>query len=123
MDWRPVPVEPGDLLFFDSYTPHYSETNTTDRPRRAGYLTYNAASLGDHRERYYADKLAEFDRAGGDFDGERVRISISDDGRGPAEGAPGLGASLLDEVAPGRWSLRANPAGAGSLLIVDLLLN
>jgi 2-aminoethylphosphonate dioxygenase len=77
--WRPVPVEPGDLLFFDSYTPHYSETNTTNRPRRAAYLTYNAASLGDHRERYYADKLAEFDQAGGDFDGERVRISISDD--------------------------------------------
>jgi ectoine hydroxylase-related dioxygenase (phytanoyl-CoA dioxygenase family) len=79
LDWRAVPVEPGDLLFFDSYTPHYSETNTTNRPRRAAYLTYNAASLGDHRERYYADKLAEFDQAGGDFDGERVRISITDD--------------------------------------------
>jgi hypothetical protein len=38
-----------------------------------------SASLGDHRERYYADKLAEFERAGGDFEGERVRISISDD--------------------------------------------
>ena len=79
LNWRSVPVEPGDLLFFDSYTPHYSETNTTNRPRRAAYLTYNAASLGDHRERYYADKVAEFDQAGGDFDGERVRISISDD--------------------------------------------
>ena len=79
LNWRPVPVEPGDLLFFDSYTPHYSETNTTNRPRRAAYLTYNAASLGDHREQYYADKRAEFDQAGGDFDGERVRISISDD--------------------------------------------
>ncbi len=29
LDWRPVPLDPGDLLFFDSYTPHYSETNTT----------------------------------------------------------------------------------------------
>ncbi len=27
--WQPVPLEPGDLLFFDSYTPHYSDTNTT----------------------------------------------------------------------------------------------
>jgi glucose-6-phosphate-specific signal transduction histidine kinase len=53
---------------------------------------------------------------------ELLRISISDDGRGPAAGAPGLGASLLDEVAPGRWALRPNPAGAGSVLIVDLLL-
>jgi ectoine hydroxylase-related dioxygenase (phytanoyl-CoA dioxygenase family) len=79
LEWQAVPLEPGDLLFFDSYTPHYSDTNTTARPRRAAYLTYNAASLGDHRDRYYADKRAEFDRAGDDFDGERVRISITDD--------------------------------------------
>jgi hypothetical protein len=79
LDWQPVLLEPGDLLFFDSYTPHYSDTNTTDRPRRAAYLTYNAASKGHFRERYYADKRAEFATAGGDFDGERVRISISDD--------------------------------------------
>jgi ectoine hydroxylase-related dioxygenase (phytanoyl-CoA dioxygenase family) len=79
LEWQPVPLEPGDLLFFDSYTPHHSDTNTTTRPRRAAYLTYNAASRGDHRDRYYADKLAEFERAGGDFEGERVRISISDD--------------------------------------------
>lgn len=79
LDWQPVPLQPGDLLFFDSYTPHYSDTNTTTRARRAAYLTYNAVSLGDHRDRYYADKRAEFERAGGDFDGERVRISISDD--------------------------------------------
>ena len=87
LEWRPAPLEPGDLLFFDSYTPHFSDTNRTDRPRRAAYLTYNAAGLGDHRERYYADKRAEFARAGGDFDGERVRISISVDFLGrPVEG-------------------------------------
>ena len=79
LGWRPVPLEPGDLLFFDSYTPHFSETNRTDRSRRAAYLTYNEARLGDHRERYYADKRAEFARAGDDYDGERVRLSISDD--------------------------------------------
>jgi ectoine hydroxylase-related dioxygenase (phytanoyl-CoA dioxygenase family) len=79
LDWAPVLLEPGDLLFFDSYTPHYSETNTTSRSRRAAYLTYNAASRGDFRAQYYADKSAEFAAAGDDFDGERVRISISDD--------------------------------------------
>lgn len=79
LDWQPVPLEPGDLLFFDSYTPHYSDTNTTDGSRRAAYLTYNAASLGDHRERYYGDKRRVFEDAGADFDGSRVRISISDD--------------------------------------------
>lgn len=79
LPWQPVPLEPGDLLFFDSYTPHYSDTNTTARSRRAAYLTYNAASLGDHRDRYYADKRAEFAHEGDDFDGQRVRISITDD--------------------------------------------
>lgn len=79
LDWRPVTLEPGDLLFFDSHTPHFSETNRTGRARRAMYLTYNAASLGDHRERYYADKRSEFEQSGTHFDGERVRISISDD--------------------------------------------
>lgn len=87
--WQPVQLEPGDLLFFDSYTPHYSDTNTTDRSRRAAYLTYNAASLGDHRDRYYADKRAEFADKGDDFGGERVRISISDDFLGrPVTGDP-----------------------------------
>ena len=66
-----------------------SDTNTTDRPRRAMYLTYNAASDGDHRTRYYADKRTEFERQGAAFDGERVRISISDDFLGrPVTGDP-----------------------------------
>jgi signal transduction histidine kinase len=51
-----------------------------------------------------------------------LRVSISDDGSGPRGGAPGLGSSLLDEVAPGAWTLQANPAGAGALLIVDVRL-
>ncbi|MGI9187083.1 MAG: hypothetical protein ACR2J9_06130 [Gaiellales bacterium] len=51
-----------------------------------------------------------------------LRVSISDDGRGPQGGSPGLGGSLLDEVAPGAWMLQANPAGAGSLLIADVRL-
>jgi signal transduction histidine kinase len=49
-----------------------------------------------------------------------LRVSISDDGSGPHGGAPGLGSSLLDELAPAAWSLQANPAGAGALLVVDV---
>ena len=87
LEWAPVTLEPGDLMFFDSYTPHRSDTNRTNRARRAAYLTYNAASRGDFRERYYADKRAEFESAGSDFGGERVRISISDDFLGrPVDG-------------------------------------
>lgn len=79
LDWRPVPAHPGDLVFFDSYAPHRSETNRTRRPRRALYLTYNAASRGDFRETYYEDKEAEFAREGETFGDQRVRISVSDD--------------------------------------------
>jgi hypothetical protein len=56
----PVPSEPGDVLFFDSYAPHASKPNRTDADRRILYLTYNAASRGDHRARYFADKRANF---------------------------------------------------------------
>lgn len=57
---RPVPSAPGDVLFFDSYAPHASQPNRTDRQRRILYLTYNRADAGDHRRQYYADKRASF---------------------------------------------------------------
>ncbi len=91
LDWRPVEVEPGDLVLFDSYAPHQSGTNTTDRARRALYLTYNARRHGDQRLRYYVDKQAEFERLGPTFDGDRVRISITDDFLGRPVPAPGTG--------------------------------
>jgi ectoine hydroxylase-related dioxygenase (phytanoyl-CoA dioxygenase family) len=53
---RAVPTAPGDVIFFDSFVPHASKPNFTDRPRRILYLTYNLASGGDHRDRYYAEK-------------------------------------------------------------------
>jgi hypothetical protein len=56
----PIPTEPGDVLFFDSYAPHASKPNRTDYARRILYLTYNAAAAGDHRSSYFADKRASF---------------------------------------------------------------
>ncbi len=91
LDWQPVELEPGDLLWFDSYAPHRSGTNTTDRARRALYLTYNAASAGDFRTTYYQDKVAEFDALDGA--GDRVRLSITDDFLGRPVEAPRAGAS------------------------------
>ena len=89
LDWQPLPVEPGDVVFFDSYAPHKSDTNATNHPRRALYLTYNAESRGDLRAKYYEDKQAEFEREGGTFDDERVRISVSDDFLGKPVSPPG----------------------------------
>ena len=79
LEWFPVEATPGDVVFFDSYAPHRSGTNTSDRARRTHYLTYNARAKGDFRERYYADKIAEFDHAGATTDGGEVRLSITDD--------------------------------------------
>ncbi len=77
MAWQPAELEPGDALFFSSFAPHHSPPNTTDVPRRALYLTYNARSEGDHRDRYYADKREAFAKAraaGGDTAGYISKI-------------------------------------------------
>lgn len=58
--YEPVPTDPGDVLFFDSYAAHRSKANLTEAPRRLLYLTYNRASDGDQRARYFADKRASF---------------------------------------------------------------
>jgi phosphonate degradation associated HDIG domain protein len=60
LTWSPVPTEAGDVLLFDSYIPHRSDTNRSERPRRALYITYNRASEGSFREEYYAQKRAVF---------------------------------------------------------------
>jgi ectoine hydroxylase-related dioxygenase (phytanoyl-CoA dioxygenase family) len=60
LDLKPVETAPGDVILFDSFVPHASADNLTDRPRRVLYLTYNRASDGDHRAAYYRDKHASF---------------------------------------------------------------
>ncbi|MGI9309496.1 MAG: phytanoyl-CoA dioxygenase family protein [Gammaproteobacteria bacterium] len=55
-----VESEPGDAVFFDSFTPHRSEPNRTDDPRRVLYYTYNKVSAGDHLRQYYDDKRASY---------------------------------------------------------------
>lgn len=60
LDFRPVPAQPGDALFFDSFAPHRSGPNHTAHQRRVLYVTYNRASEGAQRERYFADKHRSF---------------------------------------------------------------
>jgi hypothetical protein len=60
MGAQPFETRAGDVVFFDSYTPHGSGPNLTDGARRVLYITYNKASAGDHRVRYYADKRKSF---------------------------------------------------------------
>jgi ectoine hydroxylase-related dioxygenase (phytanoyl-CoA dioxygenase family) len=60
LNFRPAPTKPGDLVFFDSFTPHASAPNMTDRSRRLYYATYNKLSEGDHLAAYFADKYVSF---------------------------------------------------------------
>jgi len=58
--WEPLPTRAGDVVFFDSYLPHRSQANRSERPRRALYVTYNRASEQDVRAQYYAHKRSVF---------------------------------------------------------------
>ncbi len=53
-------ADPGDVIFFDSYVPHGSPSNTSNRSRRNVFLTFNRQSDGDMRARYYVDKWASY---------------------------------------------------------------
>ena len=60
MAFQPCPSRPGDAVLFDSFAPHRSAANMTETPGRTLYVTYNRASEGDQRARYFADKRAAF---------------------------------------------------------------
>jgi 2-aminoethylphosphonate dioxygenase len=60
LDYVALPTEPGDAVFFDSFAPHRSEPNLTNKARRVLYVTYNRLSEGDHRRQYYIDKRASY---------------------------------------------------------------
>jgi ectoine hydroxylase-related dioxygenase (phytanoyl-CoA dioxygenase family) len=53
-------AKPGTVIFFDCYVPHGSPANFSDKSRRNIYLTFNRASEGDMRARYYADKWKNY---------------------------------------------------------------
>lgn len=58
--WRPLEVNAGDVVLFDSYLPHRSPPNPSQISRRAGFITYNRQSEGNRRDDYFADKRRYF---------------------------------------------------------------
>jgi ectoine hydroxylase-related dioxygenase (phytanoyl-CoA dioxygenase family) len=56
LEWQALETSAGDLVIFNSFVPHYSETNNTNKPRRAMFLTHNRLMEGDHRRAYYHAK-------------------------------------------------------------------
>lgn len=81
LEWMSVPVQAGQTLWFHSRTPHRSGPNTSGRPRRALYPTYNALSEGDLREQYYKAKLEAFAESS---DSDKARVSLIGDFQGRA---------------------------------------
>jgi len=60
VEYVAVHCQPGDAVFFDSYAPHRSHPNRTDKARRVLYITYNVLSKGDSRDQYYTDKRRNY---------------------------------------------------------------
>ena len=60
LNYTSFPSEPGDVIFFDSYCPHKSKKNNTNKSRRVLYITYNQLKDGDHRRKYYDDKKVNY---------------------------------------------------------------
>ena len=59
--WVPIEAEPGDVVFFNSYVPHYSEPNRSSSSRRAMFFTHNRLREGEHKAAYYYTKRADPD--------------------------------------------------------------
>ncbi|HFE39599.1 MAG TPA: hypothetical protein ENK06_14490, partial [Gammaproteobacteria bacterium] len=59
-EYQMIELDPGDVAFFDSFVPHGSAANFSDRQRRNIFLTFNAAAEGDHKQAYYADKWKNY---------------------------------------------------------------
>ena len=60
LDYVSVSTNPGDTIFFDSFTPNRSKPNMTNEQRRVLYVTYNAAAEGDKRRQYYDEKRLSY---------------------------------------------------------------
>lgn len=58
MAWQATTCLRGGAMFFDSFTPHRSGQNHSKKSRCMLYVTYNAASQGNLRDAYYAQKAA-----------------------------------------------------------------
>ena len=59
MNFLPLEHSLGDVVFFNGYTPHQSQKNKSKFPRTNVYLTYNKASDGDQRKKYFTRKRKE----------------------------------------------------------------
>ncbi len=60
LKWKKIIQKPGDIIFFDGYTPHRSKKNFSNKSRRIIYITYCSHYNGQLRRKYFAKKRVEF---------------------------------------------------------------
>ena len=60
LDLQPIETNSGDIIIFNSYVPHGSESNSSNQRRCNIYLTYNKLSEGNLRVDYFKDKRKSF---------------------------------------------------------------
>ena len=58
--WDELICNIGDVIVFDSFIPHYSKKNNTNKNRRIYYFTYNKSKEGNLRISYYNKKREVF---------------------------------------------------------------
>lgn len=61
---RSLYITAGDGILFDSYAPHRTHRNVSQRVIPHIFLTFNRVSEGSHRERYYSEKVSSMQSRG-----------------------------------------------------------
>lgn len=56
LTWEPIECNPGDVIVFSSYAPHYSPENKTSSSRRAIFLTFGKETKSQGKTQQYYDK-------------------------------------------------------------------
>jgi len=59
-EMEPIETKAGDIILFNSYVPHGSDANRSDKRRCNIYLTYNKISDGDYRVKYFSEKRKNY---------------------------------------------------------------
>ena len=58
--FKPMQLDEGDVVFFNSYVPHRSGPNLSNNSRAQIYVTYNKKIDGNFRKKYFAEKRVNY---------------------------------------------------------------
>ena len=58
--FKKIPLNIGDVVFFNHYIPHRSKANLSKKGRMQLYITYNLAKDGNFRKKYFKEKRLSY---------------------------------------------------------------